>query len=412
MMNLYEAGVLIEHIRQYWSQWCFPNGSLRDNLYHLTTRSNVDSQTPLVSGGTNSNQMPLAGQQCYPSCWLRRKGRNGDRGEGDPLDNGRHYSHRHDCRCWGAHCTSGGHDGGPPDDLYGGCTDSFSSSEFGRWHRHDHHTEQHEQFEQGMTAMNNLLIDLLHCQKRTQKETTHTWQVIHQSQQDHVNDCLLNDIPTFDGKPELYLDWILKHENIAAVSKWNPKVAALEKAQGAVIQCLKLLPADVSLNNVKAILRQQFSLVPTVTHGSTGSTWLMYRYQQKEESLLEFIFKFCELIQAVTNCEPKDITDPVKHLMYVQKLCKPAISSKTIWHVYLTLQKARLCTENWVWHHNVSWYNCWKWPNETVQVSNYKCGQKGWYGKDCPNSTGTGPVPDQILTYSPLTTVTASYAAP
>ena len=33
-------------------------------------------------------------------------------------------------------------------------------------------------------------------------------QVMHQSQQDHANISLINDIPTLDKKPELYFDWI------------------------------------------------------------------------------------------------------------------------------------------------------------------------------------------------------------
>ena len=37
------------------------------------------------------------------------------------------------------------------------------------------------------------------------------------------------------------------------------------------------------------------------------ATQLMHRYQQIEGGLQEFNFEFSELIQAVTNCEPKDI---------------------------------------------------------------------------------------------------------
>ena len=37
---------------------------------------------------------------------------------------------------------------------------------------------------------------------------------------------LLDDIPTTDGKPELYFDWILKLENIAVVGKQNSKELA------------------------------------------------------------------------------------------------------------------------------------------------------------------------------------------
>ena len=42
----------------------------------------------------------------------------------------------------------------------------------------------------------------------------------------------------------------------------NPMELALGKAQSAFIKCLKSLPVDTSWNNVKAILKQQFTLVP------------------------------------------------------------------------------------------------------------------------------------------------------
>ena len=35
----------------------------------------------------------------------------------------------------------------------------------------------------------------------------------------------------------------------------------------------------------------------------------------------------------------------------------------------------------------------------------------GHYAKDCPNSTGTGPAPDQTLPYSAPTTVTETVTA-
>ena len=60
----------------------------------------------------------------------------------------------------------------------------------------------------------------------------------------------------------------MKLENIAATPKWYPKKLALGKAQGTVIKCLKSLPADASWNDVKAVLRQQFSLVPMVVHAT------------------------------------------------------------------------------------------------------------------------------------------------
>ena len=118
-----------------------------------------------------------------------------------------------------------------------------------------------------------------------QNDTTYSLQVIHQSQWDHMNNFVIDDIPTFDWKLELYFDWILKLESIAPVTKWNPKELALGKAQGTVIKCLKLLPADANWNIEETILRQELSLVPTVTHAATQ---LMLRYQQKGESEQEF----------------------------------------------------------------------------------------------------------------------------
>ena len=51
------------------------------------------------------------------------------------------------------------------------------------------------------------------------------------SRDDYANDSFIDDIPTFHGKPALYFDWILRLENIAVVTKCNPKQLALGKAQ-------------------------------------------------------------------------------------------------------------------------------------------------------------------------------------
>ena len=110
----------------------------------------------------------------------------------------------------------------------------------------------------------------------------------------------------------------------------------LRKAQGAVIKCLKSLAADASQNYVKDVLRKQFSLLPMRTHVAMR---LMHTYQQKGENLQEFNFEFSEIIQAVTNNEPEDITDPLKIYMYAQNKFNPAISSKTISHAHPTIQK-------------------------------------------------------------------------
>ena len=70
-----------------------------------------------------------------------------------------------------------------------------------------------------MILMNNSLVDLLHCQQQTHNDATNILHSIQQSQRDHTHNSLIGDKTTFDGKPELHFDWILKLENIAAVTK-------------------------------------------------------------------------------------------------------------------------------------------------------------------------------------------------
>ena len=86
----------------------------------------------------------------------------------------------------------------------------------------------------------------------------------------------------FYAKPELYFEWILNFGNIAVVTKQNLEELALRKTQDAVIKCIKFLPPDITWNNFRAILHQQFSSVPTITHLATH---LMHRCQQKGEGL-------------------------------------------------------------------------------------------------------------------------------
>ena len=119
--------------------------------------------------------------------------------------------------------------------------------------------------------MNNSLI--FH-QQRIQNDATYAFIIIYQSQRDHTNDSLIDDDPTFDGKLELYFDWILKIENKPEVTKYNQSELALGKATGAVIKCLKSLPSDVSWNNEKAILRRQYSLASIVTHAYVVHAWI------------------------------------------------------------------------------------------------------------------------------------------
>ena len=39
-----------------------------------------------------------------------------------------------------------------------------------------------------------------------QSDTHHALQVIHRSQSDHANDSSIDHVPTFDRKPEFYID--------------------------------------------------------------------------------------------------------------------------------------------------------------------------------------------------------------
>ena len=88
--------------------------------------------------------------------------------------------------------------------------------------------------------------------------------LLYKSPIDNANDSLINDIPTFDVTPNNYFYCILKLENIAAVTKRNPK----QLAQGFIIKCFISLTPETSWNKkkVKAALRQEFLLGPTVTH--------------------------------------------------------------------------------------------------------------------------------------------------
>ena len=140
--------------------------------------------------------------------------------------------------------------------------------------------------------------------------------------------------------------------------------------------------ADARWNKVLPVCRWQFSLVSIVAH---ASSWLMHRYQQKGQSLQEFNFEFSKLIQAVTNCDPKDTTYLFKNYMDAQKVFNPATGSKTINPAHLTLQTShRLCTKDSkriltcgrsptdrIWLCSINSHNFCKLPIETAKSSNY-----------------------------------------
>ena len=85
------------------------------------------------------------------------------------------------------------------------------------------------------------------------------------------------------------------------------------------------MQVDASWENVKTVLRQQFSLIPMVT--LAAMQW-MHRYQQKTESLQEFSFEFSKSIQAVTNWGPKYITDPLKYTCIHRSYLIPQLALK------------------------------------------------------------------------------------
>ena len=65
-------------------------------------------------------------------------------------------------------------------------------------------------------------------------------------------------------------------------------------------KCLKSLPAETSWNSLKAILRQQFSLVLTLAHVPTQ---LMHMCQQKGQSMQEF-FHIVSLSRPLQTMNP------------------------------------------------------------------------------------------------------------
>ena len=62
------------------------------------------------------------------------------------MGNGRHYPHT-SVGCGGPHGNTGGDDYGLPDEPYGGGSDSLSSSELRRQHRHEQCSQLHGKLE-------------------------------------------------------------------------------------------------------------------------------------------------------------------------------------------------------------------------------------------------------------------------
>ena len=78
---------------------------MRGSPYQLQSKGNVVSQNLHEFGGIHLKQMPLIGQQHYPSHLLRRNGRNGDRDLSDPGGNDKQYCNRSGSGYVGPHGT-------------------------------------------------------------------------------------------------------------------------------------------------------------------------------------------------------------------------------------------------------------------------------------------------------------------
>ena len=144
-----------------------------------------------------------------------------------------------------------------------------------------------DQFKNSMIAMNNSLIDMLHCQEQAQNDMTCILKVMHQSQRDHTNDSLIDDIPTFYGKLELYFNWILKFENTTAVITWNPKRDGFRKSSGCSYSACEIFISGYKLEQCEDCPETAVLFILTVTHTATP---LMHQYQQNRESLHKFNF--------------------------------------------------------------------------------------------------------------------------
>ena len=118
----------------------------------LLENVNCSNDTESVRG--HSNKILSRGQQHYPHS-PKRYGGHADRGPSGPPHYSGHYHHRSGGRCDDPYGAPGSEDDDcPPDDPYRNGSDSSSSSEFGRWCRHQQHPQHFDQFEQSMTAMN------------------------------------------------------------------------------------------------------------------------------------------------------------------------------------------------------------------------------------------------------------------
>ena len=117
--------------------------------------------------------------------------------------------------------------------------------------------------------MNNSLVTLLDNQCRIQQDTTHALSKIIELQDTKSNDVYINDLPKFSGEPQQFLDWILKVEKIARLTRQSYRELAEAKSEGAVFMCLCNISSNASWDDCKLILQENFSNLQTKQHISS-----------------------------------------------------------------------------------------------------------------------------------------------
>ena len=112
----------------------------------------------------------------------------------------------------------------------------------------------------------------------------------------------VNDLPTFSGEPQAFLDWILKVEKVSQLTGHPSRELATAKSEGAVFKCINNLPPTTSWGDCKLALQENFSNLQTKLH---LSSYLIARAQRPNETLQEYIYLYTELMKMLTGLEPQ-----------------------------------------------------------------------------------------------------------
>ena len=103
-------------------------------------------------------------------------------------------------------------------------------------------------------TLNNSLLSLLDTQCQVQNDTTQALSKIIQLQYTRANDMYVNDLPTFSGEPQAFLDWILKVEKVSQLTGHPSRELATAKSKGAVFKCINNLAPTTSWDDCKLAL--------------------------------------------------------------------------------------------------------------------------------------------------------------